>query len=169
MPRSPEEISKLFNYNRWANAKALEFAATLTEEELNRRLGGSFPSVLGTLGHLYAAEWVWLERLKGVSPPGLPSAQEVPTLRVLKEKWSAVEAGQKAFVEGLTNVRMDEKVRYRNVKGEAWNYVLGDLLVHIVNHSTYHRGQVATMFRQLGKQPASTDYLLFLDAGGSGA
>lgn len=169
MPRSPEEVTKLFNYNRWANAKVLESASTLTEEELMRKLGGSFPSVLGTLGHLHAAEWVWLERLKGVSPPGLPLAREAPTLSVLKEKWSAVEAGQKAFVESLTDARMDEKVSYRNVKGEPWTYGLSELLVHIVNHSTYHRGQVATMFRQLGKKPAATDYLLFLDSGTSGA
>jgi uncharacterized damage-inducible protein DinB len=169
MPRSPEEMTKLFHFNRWANAKVLESASTLTEAELERTLGGSFPSVLGTLGHLYAAEWIWLERLRGVSPPGLPSAQDVPTLAALKEKWSAVEAGQKEFVEGLTDARMDEKVGYRNVKGEPWRYALSELLVHIVNHSTYHRGQVATMFRQLGKKPAATDYLLFLDAGTSGA
>lgn len=169
MPRSPEEVTKLFNYNRWANAKALESATTLTEEELGQELGGSFPSVLGTLGHLYSAEWVWLERLRGVSPPGLPATLEVPTLAVLKEKWSVVEAGQKAFVEGLTDDRMDEKVRYKNVKGEPRNYALSELLVHIVNHSTYHRGQVATMFRRLGKKPAATDYLVFLDAGTSGA
>jgi uncharacterized damage-inducible protein DinB len=169
MPRSPGEVTKLFNYNRWANAKVLESASTLTEEELERKLGGSFPSVLGTLGHLYAAEWIWLERLKGASPPGLPPAQEIPTLPVLKEKWSAVEAGQKAFVESLTDARMGETVSYRNVKGEPWSYALGELLVHIVNHSTYHRGQVATMFRQLGKKPPATDYLVFLDAGTSGA
>jgi uncharacterized damage-inducible protein DinB len=169
MSRSPEEITKLFHYNRWANAKVLESAATLTEEELKRVLGGSFPSVIGTLTHLYAAEWIWLERLRGVSPSGLPSAQQLPTLAALKEKWSAVEAGQKAFVEGLTDDRMEEKVSYRNVKGEPWSYALGELLVHIVNHSTYHRGQVATMFRQLGQKPAPTDYLLFLDAGTSGA
>jgi uncharacterized damage-inducible protein DinB len=169
MPRSPEEVIKLFNYNRWANAKVLESAATLTEEELGRQLGGSFPSVLGTMGHLYAAEWVWLERLKGESPSGLPPVHEVPTLSVLKEKWGAVEAEQKAFVEGLGDDRMEEKVRYRNVKGEPWSYALSELLVHIVNHSTYHRGQVATMFRQLGKKPAATDYLLFLDSGTSGA
>lgn len=169
MPRSPEEVTKLFNYNRWANAKALESAATLTEDELGQDLGGSFPAVMGTLGHLYSAEWVWLERLRGVSPPGLPPAQEVPTLAVLKERWAVVEAGQKAFVEGLTEARMDEKVRYKNVKGEPRNYALSELLVHIVNHSTYHRGQVATMFRRLGKKPAATDYLVFLDAGTSGA
>ena len=169
MPRSLEEVNKLFNYNRWANTKVVESAATLTEEELVRQMGGSFPSVLGTLGHLYAAEWVWLERLRGVSPPGLPPSEEVPTLPVLKEKWGAVETGQKAFVEGLTLDRMEEKVRYSNVKGEPWSYVMSDLLVHIVNHSTYHRGQVATMFRQLGKKPAATDYLVFLDSGTSGA
>jgi uncharacterized damage-inducible protein DinB len=165
MSRSPEEVSKLFAYNRWANAKTLESVSALTEEELGRKLGGSFPSVRETLAHLYAAEWVWLERLRGISPGGLPPSEEVPTLTALREKWNAVEERQKAFVAGVAEARMAQTMSYTNVKGEPWSYPVGELLVHIVNHSTYHRGQVATMLRQLGKTPESTDYLLFLDAG----
>jgi uncharacterized damage-inducible protein DinB len=106
------------------------------------------------------------EGRRGRSPRGLPSAQEVPTLEALEEKWSAVEDGQRTFVEGLTESRMSEIVSYVNVKGETWAYPLHEMLVHVVNHSTYHRGQVATMLRQLGKTPQSTDYLVFLDGGG---
>jgi uncharacterized damage-inducible protein DinB len=161
--RTPEEVSKLFDYNRWANARALEPVAGLTAEELNRRLGGSFASVLGTLAHIYAAEWIWLERWHGSSPRGLPTAQEVPTLEALKEKWGAVESRCRDFVASLTEPRLSEVVTYVNVKGETWSYALGEMLVHVVNHSSYHRGQVATMLRQLKKVPLSTDYLVFLD------
>jgi uncharacterized damage-inducible protein DinB len=165
MSRTPQEISKLFAYNRWANARTLEPVSALQAEEFSRQLGGSFPSVRETLAHIYAAEWIWLERWRGRSPRGLPSAQEVPTLEALAEKWNAVEDGQRAFVEGLTESRMSEIVSYVNVKGETWAYPLHEMLVHVVNHSTYHRGQVATMLRQLGKTPLSTDYLVFLDEG----
>jgi uncharacterized damage-inducible protein DinB len=162
---SPQEVSKLFAYNRWANARTLEPVSRLTAEEYGRALGGSFPSVAETLAHIYAAEWIWLERWQERSPRGLPSAQEVPNLASLREKWKAVEAGQSAFLAAVTQARMADVVSYVNVKGETWSYPLGEMLVHLVNHSTYHRGQVATMLRQLGKAPLSTDYLVFLDAG----
>jgi uncharacterized damage-inducible protein DinB len=162
---SPQEISKLFAYNRWANARTLEPVSKLTSEEYGRTLGGSFPSVGETLAHIYAAEWIWLERWQGRSPRGLPPAQDVPTLEELREKWRAVEDGQRAFVDAVTEARMTEVVTYVNVKGETWSYPLGEMFVHLVNHSTYHRGQVATMLRQLGKAPHSTDYLVFLDEG----
>jgi uncharacterized damage-inducible protein DinB len=159
------EISKLFAYNRWANARILDPVSRLTAEEFDRTLGGSFPSIRLTLAHIYAAEWIWLERWHGRSPRGLPPAQEVPTLEALCEKWRPVEESCRAFVEGLTEDRMREIVSYVNVKGEAWKYPLGEMLVHVVNHSTYHRGQAVTMLRQLGKAPLATDYLVFLDAG----
>jgi len=161
--RTAEDVAKLFEYNRWANARALEPVAELTAEELNRGLGGSFASVLGTLAHIYAAEWIWLERWHGTSPRGLPTAQEVPTLQTLREKWGAVESRSRDFVASLTAASLSEVVTYVNVKGETWSYPLGEMLVHVVNHSSYHRGQVATMLRQLGKVPLSTDYLVFLD------
>ena len=163
VPQTPQDISKLFAYNRWANEKTLEPVCGLTGEEYGRTLGGSFPSVRETLAHIYAAEWIWLERWEGRSPRGLPAAQEVPTVEALRQKWKAVEERQTAFVEGLSETRMAEVVTYVNVKGETWSYPLGETLVHLVNHSTYHRGQVATMLRQLGKAPLATDYLVFLD------
>ena len=166
MPRTTREISKLFDYNRWANARTVEPVASLSAEEFGRKLGGSFPSVRETLAHIYAAEWIWLERWHGRSPRALPTAREVPSLEALKEKWGSVEDGQRGFVEGLTEARMEESVSYVNTKGEKWAYPLGEMLVHIVNHSTYHRGQVATMLRQLGKTPLPTDYLVFLDGAG---
>ena len=169
MPQTPQDISKLFAYNRWANARTLEPVSMLTAEEYGRTLGGSFPSVKETLAHIYAAEWIWLERWQGRSPRGLPSAQEVPTLEALREKWKAVEERQSAFLASLSETRMAEVVSYVNVKGETWSYPLGEMLVHLVNHSTYHRGQVATMLRQLGKAPEPTDYLLFLDGGARGS
>ena len=163
MTRTIDDISKLFAYNRWANSRTLEPVSKLTVEEFSRTLGGSFPSVRETLAHIYAAEWIWLERWHGRSPLGLPTGQEVPTLEILKEKWGAVESACRDFVVGLAAPRLDEVIRYVNTKGETWEYPLSEMLVHVVNHSSYHRGQSATMLRQLGKAPLSTDYLVFLD------
>ena len=166
MSRSPEEISKLLAYNRWANARTLESVAPLSPEELNRQLGGSFPSVRETLVHIYSADWIWLERWHGTSPKGLPSGEELMTLEILKEKWGKVERERETFARELNADGLGETIAYSNLAGEAKKNRLGELFVHVVNHSSYHRGQVATMLRQLGRKALSTDYSLYLDTGG---
>lgn len=166
MLQTLEGIAKLFAYGRWANAKTLESVSELTSEEYTRAVGGSFGSVQGTLAHLYGADWVWLERWAGRTPRALPAAQAVPTLEALREKWRLVEEGRAAFLQALTLEAMAERLTYVNFKGETLGYPLGDALLHVANHGTYHRGQVATLIRQVGRTPIATDYLRFLDASG---
>jgi uncharacterized damage-inducible protein DinB len=161
MIRSVAEIERLFAYNRWANARSFEAASALSPEELGREVGGSFASVLGTLTHLVGAEWVWLERWHGRSPRAIP--QGFAGLAELRSRLAEVEAGQERFLSGLTPERLETEIAYVNFKGESWRYPLGEALVHLVNHGTYHRGQVTTLLRQLGKPALATDYLLFLD------
>ena len=163
--RSPKEISKLLAYNRWANASMLEPAGAASSGEWERDIGGSFGSLHATLAHTYGAEWVWLERSRGVSPPGLPALAEVPTPAALREKWLALGEDLAGFGRGLTAERLASTVTYANFQGEKWTYTLSDILFDLVNHSTYHRGQVATLLRQLGRTPVSTDYTRFLDGG----
>jgi uncharacterized damage-inducible protein DinB len=164
MTRTPQDIAKLFAYGRWANAQTLGSVGALDAEELARPVGGSFGSVLGTLVHLYGADWVWLERWHGKSPRALPDAQEIASLDALQGRWTPVEDGMRLFAESLTAERMSEPLTYVSFKGDTFTRPLGETLVHIANHGTYHRGQVATLLRQLGKTPVSTDYLLYLDA-----
>jgi uncharacterized damage-inducible protein DinB len=168
MPLSPEDIRKLHAFSRWANAKMLESVSPLTPEEYARPIGGSFGSVQGTLAHLYGADWAWLERCNGRSPRGLPDSQQVSTLAELREKWGRVEEAQREFLAGLTPERISQTLTYVNFAGQTCSYGLWEALLHLVNHSTYHRGQVATLLRQLGKPAVATDYLRYLDAGSPG-
>ncbi len=161
--RSPQEL-ELYAYNRWANARAFESASALTAEELSRQIGGSFSSVLGTLTHVVGAEWVWLERWHGRSPRALPGG--FAGLEDLRARLAEVEEGQRGILSTLTPERLLARISYVNFAGETWAYALGEMLVHLVNHGTYHRGQVVTLLRQLGKKPLSTDYLLYLDGKG---
>jgi len=162
---SPGDIATLFAYTRWASGETLESVAGLTAEELTRGIGGSFGSVQGTLTHLCGADWVWLERWHGRSPRSLPEAEETSTLEALRVKWEDVLEKQRAFVEQLTPQRLAEPLTYVSFKGDTFTYPLVEALIHLTNHGTYHRGQVATLLRQLGKQPKSTDYLVYLRAG----
>lgn len=162
-------LRNFFSYGRWANRTILESVAALTPEEYARPVGGSFGSVRGTLVHLYGADWVWLERLHGRSPRALPEGDDLASLDELARKWSAVEASQDAYIAGLTPERLTEPLSYISFAGDSFTRALGDALLHIANHGTYHRGQVATLLRQLGRQAASTDYLRFVDAREAGA
>ena len=163
---TPQHFVRLFAFTRWVNAKMLEPVARLSPEEYGRPVGGSFGSIQGTLAHVFGADWVWLERFHGRSPRELPPGSAVPTLHDLLAKWRPVEEGHRQYVGALTPGHLDESLTYVNFAGQTWTYRIGDVLMHVTNHATYHRGQVATLLRQVGQAPVSTDYLRFLDAGG---
>ena len=157
-------LRNFFAFGRWANRMIVESAAALTPEEFARPIGGSFGSVQGTLVHLSGADWVWLERFHGRSPREMPAGYELLDLEGLTRKWREVEAGQDAFIAALTQERMAEPLSYLSFAGDSFTRELGDALLHLANHGTYHRGQVATLLRQLGHKAAPTDFLRFIDA-----
>lgn len=155
------EVQQLFSYNRWANARMLEAAGQLEAEQLTRDLGSSYPSVAATLGHILAAEWVWLARWNGVSPTGVPADWGDNGYAALVARWRAHESAQTSFLNTLDERRLQEPISYRNTKGEAARLPLDQLMRHLINHSTYHRGQVTTLLRQLDQTPPATDYVLY--------
>ena len=160
-----EGIAKMFAYGRWAQAKTFESLEPLSLEELNRKIGGSFGSIQATLAHVYGAEWVWLERWRGGSPRGLPESTDAWTLEDFRERWRPVEEAHRDFVAAQTADALARPLTYVNFAGKTLSYPLGDALMHVANHGTYHRGQIATMLRQLNHSPISTDYVRYLDAG----
>lgn len=156
------EVRQLFAYDAWANGLVFGAAAGLSKEELVHKVASSFPSVVGTLAHLVGAEWVWLRRWLGESPTGFPDWVADPTLSDLRARLSEVERERGAFAAGLSDADLGRSVAYRNLAGEAFSDPLDGLVRHVINHSTYHRGQVATQLRQLGLKPPSTDLIVFL-------
>lgn len=156
-----DELQDLFGYNRWANARMLDACEPLPAEALGRDMGSSFPTVLATLVHILSAEWIWLERWNGRSPSGPPGDWELAGIAPIRATWSAVQADQARFLEALDDERLSATIEYRNTRGEEFAAPLWQLMRHLVNHSTYHRGQVATLLRQLGFPAASTDLVLY--------
>jgi uncharacterized damage-inducible protein DinB len=153
----------LFRYNSWANGRVFDVIARLNHEEFVRDLGSSFPSVRDTVVHFVWAEWIWLQRWNGVSPQTIFQAADFPSAGAVRARWSEVDVEQRAFLDALTADRLPAVVSYMNLKGQTWRYPLWRQMLHVVNHSTYHRGQVATMLRQLGSKPVETDLLVFDD------
>ena len=156
-----DEIRELFAYNGWANRRLLEAAAGLDDEALARDLGSSFPSVLATFAHIVGADWIWLRRWAGESPAGAPSDWELTSLDAVRSRWDAVEADRTSLLASLDDAALEREVDYRNTRGAPFTNRMDRMLRHVVNHSTYHRGQIATMLRQLGATPPATDLIVF--------
>ncbi len=157
-----EDIRQLFDYTEYANHLVLDAAEKLTEEQLHQDVKISMGSIFGTLVHMAAAEWIWLERWQGNSPAGLWKADAFADLPTLRAEWQKIEANRKAFLDGLTMDALHADLDYKNTKGEMASLPLVALMQHVVNHATLHRGQVVGMIRQLGIAPPAVDLLFYL-------
>ncbi len=161
---SLEIVRELYEYSFWAREQQLAACAALSEEQLVRTLGGSFGSLRDTLKHLVGAEWVWLERFNGRSPRNIPWINDTQTLEEIRRRWQDVEKGIRARLAALTPEALSGTLTYQNLKGETWSFPLWKCLMHLMNHGTYHRGQVTMALRQLGAVPPAIDYLVYCDS-----
>ncbi len=164
-----DDIQLLYKYDRWANNKVLGAVSALSDEQFTRDLGGSFRSVRDTLMHIIAGEWGWLQYWKEPSPDAafladlwdrrvaIFNPDKFPNVTAVKQKWAEVEKEQREFVNQLTSEALSKMLPFRKTQAK-----LTHLMQHLANHSTYHRGQIALMMRQLGSKPVATDFHEFL-------
>jgi uncharacterized damage-inducible protein DinB len=163
------DIELLYEYDRWANAKVIDAGSALTAEQFGRNLGGGFPCVRDGLLHIIAGEWVWLQFWKAetlsvefvndleLRRDLLFSADLFHTPGAVREKWAEVEREQVEFLKATSNEDLNRMLPHETI------YIpLVQLMQHVANHSTYHRGQIALMMRQLEATPVSTDFHVFL-------
>lgn len=160
---SKKDIQILYEYNHWADDRILAAASALTEEQFIKDLSSSYCSMRDTLVHILSAEWIWLMRWKGISPKVMLNPADFPNINVLKVKWAEVKKDQANFLNKVTDESLAKMITYVNTLGVEYNYSLGQMMQHVVNHSSYHRGQVTTMLRQLGAAAVPTDFLIFID------
>lgn len=157
-----EDLRTLLDYHYWARDRLLDALEPLTEEQYTRHLGGSFPSIRATMVHIYSAEWAWYMRWRGTSPTGLRTEEEWPDLASLRHAWVEHEAKMRALLAELGASGIDRVVEYRLLSGQPGASPFRQMLPHVVNHASYHRGQVTTLLRQMGAQPPkSMDLITF--------
>jgi uncharacterized damage-inducible protein DinB len=168
-----DDIQLLYEYDRWANNRVLQAVSALTAEQFTRDLGGSFRSVRDTLVHIIGGEWIWLAYWKEPSHSSslltdlrkrrdaLFDPNAFPNVLAMQSKWAEIEKEQVEFVNRLTNESLGKMLFFRTTQ-----ISLAHLMQHLANHSTYHRGQVALMMRQLDAEPLATDFHVFLVEGG---
>jgi uncharacterized damage-inducible protein DinB len=155
------DINLLFEFNYWAKAKMLGAVDLLPEEDVYKDFKTSFKGIHGTLVHICAAENTWLQRFGGNPSPKFLRTDDLPNYAAVKTKWSEVEKEMVAYVAALTEEEIQQKFSFTTSDGKSIANVRWQTLQHLVNHGSYHRGQITSMIRQLGGTPVSTDLIAF--------
>ena len=156
----PEALLSLLDYHYWARDRLLDAVARLDPDEFRRDLGNSFGSVRDTLVHAVSAEWVWCSRWEGRGPSGHLAAREFETVRDIRARWTAEERRVREFVAGLGSDGPSRVIEYALFGEGLMREAFWKMLWHLVNHASYHRGQVTTMLRQLGAAPPRSQDLI---------
>jgi len=152
----------LLDYHYWARDRLIEAVTLLTPQQYTRDLGNSFRSVRDTLTHIYFAEWAWHQRWIGQSPTKALEPDMFPDVAALRQAWQAHEGKVRELVERVGEAGLSRVIEYTLLSGQTGASVLWQMVQHVVNHATYHRGQLTTMLRQIGvAPPKSTDLILF--------
>jgi len=157
-----EDIRRLYRYTDWANDRILIATVELSSEQFTRNIVSSFSSIRDTLAHIAFAEWLWLQRWTGASPLEMPQWTVEPSAADLADRFHTIADDRRTYLAGLSDDDdLETILDYRSMKGDPFSMPLRDVLVHCANHSTYHRGQLVTMLRQVGATPPNTDYTQF--------
>lgn len=153
---TPADLQTLLDYHYWARDRALDAVALLTPEQFTKDLGSSFKSVRDTLAHVYSAEWAWYSRWQGHSPAAMLPFDQFPDVASLRKAWSEHETKMRAYAGGMDEAGLNRVYEYKTLNGQPGSSLFWQMLQHVVNHASYHRGQVTTMLRQLGAQPGKS-------------
>jgi uncharacterized damage-inducible protein DinB len=148
-------------YHLWAHHKVLQSLTDLSEEEWNRNTGGSFASLKALYQHIVVADYRWLQRWKGVPFADIPEdfvVRDYATLNtILRPVLEEILTVSATFIANDA----EKPVNFITVKGLDITQPFWQTVLQLVNHGTYHRGQVAYVLRTLGREPVSTDIFLF--------
>jgi uncharacterized damage-inducible protein DinB len=155
------QIIELYSYDDWANKKLLMTVSRLENEEYIRDLSSSFKSIRDTMVHILGAEELWLSRWMREQGRTLLNSDDFPTYTSLTDRWGDFRNQIDTFLMSLKESDLMEEVNYKNLKGIPYSLELWKQMLHVANHSSFHRGQVVTMLRQLKKQPPSLDLISY--------
>lgn len=139
----------------------LDEVAAQPSEQLMKPLGGSHNSLYETVVHLYQADRIWLDRLEERPTGKLDDYQAPGCMWELRDAWFDVHDRMIAFTKSLDAGGVDRVIAYKNLAGQHFESPIWQIILHVVNHGSSHRGQVTFMIRQLGVKPTNLDLIRF--------
>lgn len=156
-----DEILSLYSYNRWANERVLTALRPLAHEDYTKELGGGWPSLRATLVHLAGASDAWATRFSGEDATRLPTVEELPNFSDGEALLRKSQDHLERLVSGFSPERLAAPFVWKNLRLEEKRAPLWTVVRHVVNHGSYHRGQIASMLRRVGGHPLQTDMILW--------
>jgi uncharacterized damage-inducible protein DinB len=158
-----ETARMLTRYNAWANQLIFEAVAALPDGEATRERQSLFKNMVHTLNHNYVIDLIWQAHLEG-REHGF-NARNTPGHPPLADLWSAQRAIDDWYIRwgnAVTDAKLDERVSFTLIGGNQGTMSRGEILLHVVNHTSYHRGFVADLFYQVPARPPTTDLPVYL-------
>lgn len=158
-----ELLLRYGKYNMWANKRFSDVLIKLSEEQLDMEINSSFPSIRKTVYHMWSAEDIWIQRLLLVEKPVWMQGAFEGSFEEALEKWAEASKELVSFIERqYDEAHLQHVVQYYNQKKESMKLPVSTILMQVLNHATYHRGQLVTMLRQAGvKKIPRTDFMVF--------
>jgi len=157
------EVQKLVHYKQWADHLFLATVETLSEHELLAPRAIFFGSLIRTLNHAYAMDLVWQSHLLG-TPHGLTTRnpETHPPMAELAAAQRALNQWYVSYADALSERQLAQRVEFEFIGGGAGVMSRAEILLHVVNHTTYHRGHAADILYQIPVSPPTTDFPVFL-------
>jgi uncharacterized damage-inducible protein DinB len=160
MPVSVDTLRLQLDYTAWASQRLMDAAAKLSHEELTRDFRTADKTVLDTLVHVYAADRIWLARVLA-EPRTTFSGPEDRDLTLLQTEWPALQQRWKLWLRDFSDGDVSRMIAYQDLKGRPYSQPVWQILLHLVNHGTHHRGQVAGFLRAMGQTPPPLDMIAY--------
>ena len=151
----------LLLYMLWADRTTLRAVREVTPEHLRREAGVSFGSLFGTMVHILGSQRRWLARFQGHAPAHIPVPDDFPDLISWIHAWEETASEIEAFLASLTDEQLAASLTWTDSEGATVTRPLWQPVLHLVNHCSYHRGQIVSLLRQMGYQPPSTDLIRY--------
>ncbi len=155
------DLPALYDYNEWANERVIRMLRSLPEADYVREMGGGWPSIRATLVHVAGATDAWAGRFAGKDVLVLPKESDLPGLEDAAALLVAAQRKHRELLKTFTPEKLAAPFRWKNLAGEVRTAPTGVVVRHVVNHQTYHRGQISAMVRRLGVKPVSTDMVVW--------
>ncbi|WP_068783320.1 DinB family protein [Paenibacillus phocaensis] len=152
-------ISHLYGYNVWANERVLHHLQSLPVEIFHKEVNLGFKSLAEVIGHIASADEVWFSRMKEEKPSRFVTKPFV-NIEEASNYFNKLQTQIHQYLLSMNDV--EKRVTYRNAAGQEFQYSISEIIQHIVNHGTYHRGNISTMLRYLGYKGIKIDYFVYL-------
>lgn len=154
-------LKQLVSYNWWANSRIAEVLIKLDNAELDKEISSSFSSIRKTVFHIWDAEFIWLSRINGVSLSAFPSKTYGKEVAI--DAFLTCSRDFESSVKNAPDSFFFKSCTYKNLQQKEFTNSHAEIIIHCMNHSTYHRGQLVTLLRQIGiVELPSTDFIAFL-------